>query len=117
MSSEASSSDFLERIQKLSPKRLALLAAELERRLAARDIVSTAPIAVVGIGCRLPGGANTPEAFWNLLTDKTDAIEEIPASRWNADDFYDPKPGTPGRMNTRWGGFVDEIDQFDAAFF
>jgi microcystin synthetase protein McyG len=117
MSSESISSEFLERIQKLSPKRLALLAAELERRLAAREASASAPIAVVGVGCRMPGGIATPSAFWDLLANKVDAIEEIPASRWDADSFYDPQPGTPGKMNTKWGGFVNEIDQFDGAFF
>ena len=117
MSSGSTSNEFLERIQKLSPKRLALLAAELERRLAAREASVSAPIAVIGIGCRMPGGIATPDAFWNLLDHKIDAIEEVPASRWNSDAFYDPRPGTPGKSNTKWGGFVDEIDQFDAAFF
>jgi acyl transferase domain-containing protein/SAM-dependent methyltransferase/acyl carrier protein len=117
MSSEATSNEFLERIQKLSPKRLALLAAELERRLAAREAAAPAPIAVIGIGCRMPGGITNPDEFWNLLVNKADAIEEIPASRWDANTFYDAQPGTPGKMNTKWGGFVGEIDQFDAAFF
>jgi acyl transferase domain-containing protein/acyl carrier protein len=117
MSSESTSNEFLERIQKLSPKRLALLAAELERRLAAREASATAPIAVIGVGCRMPGGVTTPDAFWDLLENKVDAIEEIPASRWDANTFYDARPGTPGKMNTKWGGFVGEIDQFDAAFF
>ncbi|MBS1799657.1 MAG: SDR family NAD(P)-dependent oxidoreductase [Acidobacteria bacterium] len=117
MPSEPTSSEFLERIQKLSPKRLALLAVELDRRLAAREAASSIQIAVIGMGCRMPGGADTPEQFWHLLVNRTDAIEEIPASRWDAGVFYDSQPGTPGKMNTRWGGFVGAIDQFDAAFF
>ncbi|HEX4066373.1 MAG TPA: SDR family NAD(P)-dependent oxidoreductase [Acidobacteriaceae bacterium] len=117
MAAESISGEFLERIQKLSPKRLALLAAELERRLAARGEAAHEPIAVIGMGCRMPGAVDTPEAFWDLLAKGVDAIEEIPPSRWDANAFYDPTPGTPGKANTKWGGFVGPIDQFDAAFF
>ena len=75
------------------------------------------PIAIIGIGCRFPGGANDPKAFWDLLCNSTDAITEVPAERWNADAFYDADPMEPGKMYTRWGGFVDRVDQFDAPFF
>ncbi len=74
------------------------------------------PIAIIGIGCRFPGAKN-PEAFWQLLHQGGDAISEVPADRWNADQFYDPEPGKPGKMSTRWGGFLDQVDGFDAAFF
>ena len=116
MSPESISGDFLDRIQKLSPKRLALLAAELERRLATRETHACEPIAVVGMACRMPG-ADTPEALWELLATEGDAIEEIPASRWDAESFYDPRPDIPGKTNSKWGGFVSNIDRFDAAFF
>ena len=56
------------------------------------------PIAIVGIGCRFPGGADSPAAFWDLLKDGTDAIVEVPKERWNVDEFYDPHPETPGKM-------------------
>jgi len=75
------------------------------------------PIAIIGIGCRFPGGANSPEAFWKLLRDGTDAITEVPANRWNVDTFYDPDPAKPGKIRTCWGGFIEQIDQFDAQFF
>jgi acyl transferase domain-containing protein/acyl carrier protein len=75
------------------------------------------PIAITGIGCRFPGGANGPEAFWNLLRGGIDAIIEIPPDRWNIRAFYDAEPGLPGKTNSRWGGFIDGIDQFDPAFF
>ncbi|HEX3662577.1 MAG TPA: type I polyketide synthase [Acidobacteriaceae bacterium] len=117
MSSESQSGDLLERIQKLSPKRLALLALELERRLAALENAATEPIAVIGMGCRLPGGASTPEAFWDLLASGTDAVEPVPADRWDAEAFYDPRLDIPGKANTKWGGFVEGIQRFDAAFF
>lgn len=75
------------------------------------------PIAIVGIGCRFPGGANSPDAFWNLLINQVDAIQDVPANRFAVDPIYDPKPGTPGKTCSRWGGFINDIDQFDAAFF
>ncbi len=73
-------------------------------------------IAIIGIGCRFPGAKN-PEAFWQLLRDGVDAITEVPTSRWDVEAFYDPTPGTPGKMNTRWGGFLEQVDQFDSQFF
>src|SRR5262245_48024605 len=76
------------------------------------------PIAIVGIGCRFPGGADSPAAFWDLLKDGKDAIVEVPKDRWNVDEFYDPNPETPGKMYVRAGGFLRErIDECDAAFF
>ena len=75
------------------------------------------PIAITGIGCRFPGGGHGPEAFWKMLLGGVDAITEIPLDRWNADTFYDPQAGLPGKTNSRWGGFIEGIDQFDAAFF
>lgn len=117
MAAESTFTDFLERIQKLSPRRLALLAAELERRLATQEESAPEPIAVTGVGLRMPGGIDTLDAFWDLLASGGDAIEEIPSSRWDAEAFYAPLPGTPGKANTKWGGFVSHIDEFDAAFF
>lgn len=74
------------------------------------------PIAIVGMGCRFPG-ANDPASFWNLLRDGVDAITEVPPDRFNIDDYYDPELGKPGKMNTRWGGFISDVDRFDADFF
>ncbi len=73
-------------------------------------------IAIIGIGCRFPG-ANSPEAFWQLLHQGIDSISEVPASRWSIDAFYDPEPATPGKMNTRYGGFLEQVDEFDPGFF
>ncbi|HLF29144.1 MAG TPA: type I polyketide synthase, partial [Anaerolineae bacterium] len=75
------------------------------------------PIAIIGIGCRFPGGVKDLESYWRLLADGVDAITEIPADRFDVDAFYDPRPATPGKVMTRWGGFLDQIDQFDAYFF
>jgi acyl transferase domain-containing protein/acyl carrier protein len=74
------------------------------------------PIAIIGVGCQFPG-ANNPAAFWQLLRDGVDAIREVPADRFDQHAFYDPDPATPGKMNTRWGGFLGQVDQFDANFF
>jgi amino acid adenylation domain-containing protein len=73
-------------------------------------------IAIIGIGCRFPG-AEGPAAFWRMLLDGVDAIRETPPDRWDAAALYDPQPGVSGRMSTRWGGFLDGVDRFDAAFF
>lgn len=75
------------------------------------------PIAIIGMGCRFPGGADTPASFWKLLCDGVNAIGNIPPDRWNFKRFFDAEPGTPGKTNARWGGFIDDIDRFDAAFF
>jgi myxalamid-type polyketide synthase MxaB len=75
------------------------------------------PIAVVGIGCRFPGGADTPDAFWRNLCEQVDAIREVPPDRWDVDAYYDPDPDVPGKMYSRWGGFIDGVDRFDAQFF
>jgi acyl transferase domain-containing protein/NADP-dependent 3-hydroxy acid dehydrogenase YdfG/acyl carrier protein len=74
------------------------------------------PIAIIGIGCRFPGAEN-PEAFWQLLRDGVDAITDVPSDRWDIDEFYHPEPGTPGKMYTRRGGFIQQLDQFDPTFF
>ena len=74
------------------------------------------PVAIIGMGCRLPG-ANNPESFWHLLSEGIDAITEVPPDRWDLDEFYDPEPATPGKMITRYGGFLDQVDQFDPNFF
>ncbi len=110
-------SEFLDRISKLSPQRLALLADELNERLQASERRRKVPLAIVGIGCRLPGGVNDPEGFWKLLSDGVDAISEVPRSRWDVEEFYDRNPDTPGKMATRWGGFIEDPDQFDPKFF
>jgi acyl transferase domain-containing protein/acyl-CoA synthetase (AMP-forming)/AMP-acid ligase II/acyl carrier protein len=82
-----------------------------------RGPVATEPIAIVGIGCRFPGQANDPAAFWRLLADGVDAVGKIPADRWNRDAYYNANPDVPGSISTRHGAFLDRIDQFDAEFF
>ena len=103
----------------LSPLKRALLALEeMQSKLDAIEHQRTEAIAVVGMGCRFPGGANNPESFWQLLRNGVDAIAEVPMSRWDIDAFYDPNPETPNKMYARQGGFLDiGVDEFDADFF
>uniref|UniRef100_UPI0017C9D6FB type I polyketide synthase n=1 Tax=Ramlibacter sp. TaxID=1917967 RepID=UPI0017C9D6FB len=89
---------------------------KLEGELAALRRRRAEPIAIVGMACRFPG-ANGLEEFWSLLSEGRDAITEVPADRWDIDALYDPDPDAPGRMCTRLGGFVSDVDRFDAAFF
>lgn len=86
-------------------------------RLEAAERTKAEPIAIVGIGCRFPGGAHDPAALWTLLMNGVDAITEVPADRWDAGDLYDPDPLAAGKASSRWGGFLDDIEGFDAAFF
>jgi len=102
----------------LSPLKQAFLAIDdLQARLDRAENARHAPIAIVGMACRLPGGATAPEAYWELLINGVDAIEEIPADRWKIDEWYDADEKTPGKMATRHGGFLKEVDKFDPLFF
>ncbi|BDD11789.1 hypothetical protein FUAX_42210 (plasmid) [Fulvitalea axinellae] len=75
------------------------------------------PIAIVGIGCRFPGGVHGPKAFWEALKSGYNGISDVPADRWSLDEFYDPDANKFGKVKSRKGGFVDGIDQFDPEFF
>lgn len=101
----------------LSPIKQALLKIEaLRRELDQARRVASEPIAVVGIGCRLPGGSDSAEALWNMLAAGVDAVTEVPADRWT-DALYDPRPGRTDTSYCRHGAFIDHVDRFDAAFF
>ena len=107
-----------DRVSQLSPVKRALLAVEqMQSRLDAAERARTEPIAIVGIGCRFPGGADSPESFWRMLRDGVDAITQVPADRWDIEAFFDADPATPGKMYTRWGAFLDNVDKFDPGFF
>ncbi|WSP86682.1 SDR family NAD(P)-dependent oxidoreductase [Streptomyces sp. NBC_01235] len=76
------------------------------------------PIVITAMSCRFPGGADTPEDYWRLLADGTDAITAWPDDRgWDLDALYDPEPGVPGRASTRGGGFLHHVAEFDPNFF
>jgi len=100
-----------------SAVKLALAVKRARAESESADLGRSEPIAVIGMGCRFPGGASSPAAYWQMLLDGVDAIREVPTSRWSADDWYDADLRAPGKMNTRWGSFLDDVDQFDPAFF
>ena len=75
------------------------------------------PVAVIGMACRLPGGVDSPQQLWETLLQGDDLVTEIPRDRWDADDYYDPEPGVPGRSVSKWGAFLDDVAGFDAEFF
>jgi acyl transferase domain-containing protein/NADPH:quinone reductase-like Zn-dependent oxidoreductase len=105
------------RFANLSPLKQALLAVEdMQARLAQFERERAEPIAIIGMGCRFPH-ADDPYRFWELLTRGEDAVESVPPARWRSEDYYDANPETPGKMSTRWGGFLDAVDQFDPEFF
>ncbi|MCK0177447.1 type I polyketide synthase [Mycolicibacterium sp. F2034L] len=76
-----------------------------------------APLAIVGIGCRFPGGADSAERFWDLLCSGTDATRVVPETRWHGPRYHDPNPAKIGKIVTDRGGFLSDIDQFDPQFF
>ena len=90
---------------------------ELEAKLAAAERAHSEPIAVIGIGCRFPGDSDDPDSFWAVLRDGVDTVTEVPADRWDVDQYYDPDPDAVGKSYTRWGGFIRNVSGFDAAFF
>ncbi|MBB4911532.1 type I polyketide synthase [Actinophytocola algeriensis] len=75
------------------------------------------PVAIVGLGCRLPGGISSPDGLWSALLSEVDAVGPVPAGRWDADEWFDADPAAPGKTTTRRGGFLDDVAGFDADFF
>ncbi|MFG6107741.1 SDR family NAD(P)-dependent oxidoreductase [Leptothoe sp. EHU-05/26/07-4] len=104
--------------QTLTPlQRSVLVIEKLKAKLNALEARINAPIAIVGMGCRLPGNVRDPQSFWELLCTGTNAIDEVPADRWDVNAYYDRDPEVPGKMSTRYGGFLPAVDQFDPQFF
>ncbi|MDC0708176.1 type I polyketide synthase [Stigmatella sp. ncwal1] len=102
----------------LTPLQQALFTIEkLQKKLAAATRGEDDPIAIIGMGCRFPGGAASPAKFRDLLWGAGDAVSEIPASRKALQGLYDPDPSKPGKMSMRRGAFVEGVDRFDAEFF
>jgi len=98
-------------------QRAAHTVLDLRTRLNAVEHARTEPIAIVGVDVRFPGGAESAEAFWDLLESGRDGVGPVPAERWDSDAYYDSNRRTPGKAYCREGGFIDGVDRFDAAFF
>ncbi len=96
---------------------LTSVSAEAPSRTTGQQRFASEPIAIIGMGCRFPGDANTPEQFWQFLQGGGNGVVDVPADRWDVDQYYDPNPDAPGKSYSRWGGFLQNIDQFDPAFF
>ncbi len=89
---------------------------KLQRKLDAKNNEQHEPIAIVGMGCRYPGGINNPEDYWEALTQGKDCIEDA-NQRWGLEHFYDPDPSVPGKFYSRHLGMMDNIGDFDSNFF
>lgn len=99
-------------------KRALVAIKDLRTRLEAAERARSEPIAVVGMACRFPGGADDLDAYWQLLHEGRDATREVPKSRWDADVFHDSDPDAAGKSCTREGAFLEcAVDAFDAPFF
>jgi acyl transferase domain-containing protein len=86
-------------------------------RITALEQARTEPVAIIGIGCRLPGGCDTHQSFWQLLRDGRSAMVEPPADRWDAKAYQAAYPDEPGKMQSSLSGFLERVDQFDPHFF
>ncbi|MFP2958448.1 SDR family NAD(P)-dependent oxidoreductase [Myxococcus sp. 1LA] len=98
-------------------QRAALLVEKMQARLDAVERARTEPIAVIGMGCRFPGGAVDGPSYWRILRDGVDALREVPESRWDVQGYFDATRGMPGKMYGTRGGFIDDVEHFDAEFF
>ena len=102
----------------MTPMQQAVVALQAQRaRIAELEHAATAPIAVVGLACRYPAGADTPDALWDAVRDGRDGSREVPPDRWDINAFYDPTPGRPGKMYVRQSCFINDVDQFEPLFF
>jgi len=102
----------------LSAEKQMLLALRgLRQRVEELEGRGREPIAIIGMGCRFPGGAETPEQYWDLLARGHDAVREIPSERMDLDPVFDPRPQMPGKTYSRWAGLLDAPGDFDAEFF
>jgi len=108
----------LKQSSELSPTKRALLALnKMQAKVDALEQEKNEPIAIIGMGCRFPGGGDNPESFWRILRDGVDTISEIPPSRWDVDAYYNPNPAAPGKIYCRYGGFLKDVENFDPQFF
>lgn len=105
-------------LDQLSPLQRALFGLkEMRKKYDALRQERSEPIAIIGMGCRFPGGSNNLSDYWNLLSNKQSGVVEVPVERWDNALYYDPDQDAPGRISTRFAGMLKTIDTFDAAFF
>jgi hypothetical protein len=90
---------------------------KLRESLGGVDLLQSEPIAIIGLGCRFPGGATDPDRLWSRLENGVDAVRQVPPDRFDADRFYSADSTAAGKIVTRQGGFLEEIDAFDAGYF
>src|ERR1700742_4123377 len=89
-----------------------------QARVAALEARRAEPLAIIGMACRLPGGANTPDALWDMLRRGADACGPVPAERWASDDYYDVSADAPGHTHAARAHFLNvPVGAFDAPFF
>ena len=100
---------------RVSAIKLALMARKAREQ--AGSTLAADPIAIVGMGCRVPGGATTPESFWSYLLDEREAVSPVPADRWDAARWHGEGPDATGKSVAAGASFLDRIDGFDAAYF
>ncbi|XEY26820.1 type I polyketide synthase [Candidatus Uabimicrobium helgolandensis] len=102
--------------QLVASKKMLLALKKLKERVKELEGEKNEPIAIIGMSCRFPGSNNCQE-YWDVLQHGVDAISVVPKERWDIDSYYDSDPDVPGKMYTKYGGFVENVDSFDAQFF
>ncbi|HEY8210811.1 MAG TPA: type I polyketide synthase [Myxococcaceae bacterium] len=105
-------SEFDHQVASLSPAKRALF-----EQLSRQKPRAPEPIAIIGMGCRFPDKAVSPQAYWSMLREGATAVREVPASRWNPDAYYSSDPDAPGKSVSRWGAFLTAVEWFDADLF
>ncbi len=99
----------------VSALKLTLMAKQVRAQTA--QVLTADPVAIVGMGCRVPGGGDSPEKFWDLLRTGVDAVREVPRDRWDGDAWMDADLSATAKVITKNGGFLEQIDGFDAGYF
>ncbi|NET57684.1 MAG: aminotransferase class III-fold pyridoxal phosphate-dependent enzyme [Symploca sp. SIO2E6] len=104
-------------ISKLSPKLLVPYqqAQNTDSGFSAAQLETE--IAIIGMACRFPGDADSPQKYWSLLCNGIDAITEVPPNRWDIEKYYNSNKNQPGKISSRYGGFISDVDKFDTEFF